>query len=121
MTGATDQLPDDLLTTVDVAVVTGATYRQLDYWVKRGYVQPSEVAASGIGWSARRPVDRPTSNPGSGRRRMWHPDEAAVAARMVRLLAAGLSVEAAARVARRPDELLELAPGVQVLVTGDPR
>lgn len=87
-TGAT--LPD--------LVALGVTYRQLDYWVRTGRIR----------------CDEPT--PGSGARRVWPPGELEVASRMARLLDAGLSLNAAARVAREPDAEVELAPGVVVRV-----
>ena len=45
-----------LLSTNDVVAATGATYRQVDYWVRTGLV----------------PGQSP-EGPGSGHRRRWHP------------------------------------------------
>jgi DNA-binding transcriptional MerR regulator len=47
----------DLLTTPQVCAITGASYRQIDYWARTGMVSPDVEAA------------------GSGSRRGWHPDQ----------------------------------------------
>ena len=60
----------------------GITYRQLDYWTRRGYLRAAEA------------------NPGCGRDRQYSPDETAVARRMGGLGGAGLTVESAAAIAR---------------------
>lgn len=73
------------------------TYRQLDYWTRRGYLKPGNAGA------------------GSGHWRRWSAEERAVAAMMARLIAAGLTVEAAHKVARAGGRV-ELAPGVVVEV-----
>lgn len=75
--------------------VPGLSYRQLDYWVRVGYLRPGN----------------PTG--GSGTVRSWPDDELAVAQTMARLVAAGLTVAAAHMVARGD---AEIAPGVRVLV-----
>lgn len=36
--------PDGLLTSAEVCKASGLNYRKLDYWVKRGYVEPVNVA-----------------------------------------------------------------------------
>jgi hypothetical protein len=81
----------------DLAAI-GVTYRQLDYWVRTGRIR----------------VDEPT--PGSGQRRTWPDGELEVAARIGRLLKAGLSLAEAAHVARNPHADVELAPGVHVRI-----
>lgn len=65
----------------DVIRRTGATYRQLDYWTRRGYLQPVPGNTSGLP-------------------RAWPRIEVQVAAKMVALIEAGLTAEAAADVAR---------------------
>jgi DNA-binding transcriptional MerR regulator len=60
------------LSTEELKVLTGATYRQLDFWTRVGYLHP-------VGKS------------GSGHRREYPPAEAIVAARMAALTAAGLT------------------------------
>ena len=80
---------------VDEALRVGLTYRQLDYWTARGYLTADD------------------QHPGTGRNRTWNDGELAVAAQMLRLTGAGLTVAAAARVARGDSEL---APGIRVLV-----
>jgi hypothetical protein len=77
--------------------VDGLTYRQLDYWIRAGYLLPNDAGA------------------GAGSRRSWSDSERAVAVMMARLVAAGLTLEAAHRVARAGGRL-ELAPGVTVEV-----
>jgi DNA-binding transcriptional MerR regulator len=76
-------------------VALGLTSRVVDYWVRRGYLQPD------------------SSSPGIGFKRHFTDEEVAVAALMHRLVTAGLTVEAAAKVARAGGQL-ELAPGVRV-------
>ncbi len=73
----------------------GITYRQLDTWVTKGWLNPDE------------------RNPGPGHARRFTGDEARVAIVMGRLVAAGLKPDAAHRVARGQ---WELAPGITVLV-----
>jgi DNA-binding transcriptional MerR regulator len=81
----------------------GATYRQLDYWARQGWLNPT---AEGFG---------------SGYRRTWPDEEARVARLMVRLIRAGVMPAAAAEYARRmaPSEpygavRLELESGVVI-------
>lgn len=59
------------------------SYRQLDFWVRQGYLRPG---------------DHPM--PGSGKVRSWPTGEVAVARLMGRLVKAGLTPAAAHRVAR---------------------
>lgn len=74
------------------------TYRRLDYWTRKGYLR----------------AENPT--PGSGYRRTWPRSEHRVARAMARLTAAGLTLDAAHRVARGETQL---APGVHVLLVDD--
>ncbi len=75
--------------------MTNPTYRQLDYWVRRGLLRLTEP------------------HPGSGNTRQWSEEEARAATVMARLVDAGLTPEAASKVAH--GQLL-LAPGVWVVV-----
>lgn len=77
--------------------VDGVTYRQLDYWVRKGWVHPD-----------------PRPHAASGVTRTWPADEVRVARVMGRLVAAGLSPDAAHTAARAPGATAELAPGVWV-------
>jgi hypothetical protein len=91
------------MTTDDLEAVlrrTGCTYRQLDYWCRRGWLHP---AGGG----------------GSGRQRIWPEAEIQAARTMRRLVEAGMTVTAAALVSRGQ---YQLAPGirVQVATTRDP-
>lgn len=75
-------------------ITHGITYRQVDYWVRKGYVA--------------------ATLPGIGYDRSWPRAEAAVVTRMCPLVAAGISPEAAAIAARG-----DLLPhGVQVTCEG---
>lgn len=65
-----------------LAEEAGLTPRRLDYWTRRGYLKPVE------------------ENPGSGRERHFTLWETRVARRMAGLVEAGLTVEAASRLAR---------------------
>lgn len=73
--------------------IEGVSYRQLDYWCRRGWLRPGNGGA------------------GSGSVRHWPEAELDVAEKMSRLVAAGLTPAAAERVARGEPEL---APGVRV-------
>lgn len=74
----------------------GISYRQLDYWVRQGWLRPER--------------DRR----GTGVPRRWPEAELAVARRMVRLTAAGFPPALAHRFARDlwPDG--EIAPGIWI-------
>lgn len=76
----------------------GPTYRQVEHWVRRGFLRPDTTAHA------------------SGRPRWtWSDDEAGVAVRMARLAAAGLRVDVAEKVARQsPWGAVVLAPGVLI-------
>lgn len=73
---------DGLLRSPAVCQRAGCTYRQLDFWVRCGYLHPARAAT------------------GSGSQRLFTEAEAAVAARLTRLVDAGLLPAAAAKVAR---------------------
>lgn len=72
----------------------GVTYRQLDYWVRAGYLRPT------------------VPTPGTGTARDWSPEEIEIARLMARLTAAGFDLAVAARVAR---EQVEEPTGTSVL------
>lgn len=74
--------------------IEGVTYRQLDYWVRRGWLRLPPSLGSGV-W------------------RQWPEDEICVAKTMARLVNAGITPAVAARIARGEQEI---APGVKVLV-----
>lgn len=78
----------------------GATYRQLDYWARKGYLRPSQPG-------------KREDDYGSGFARRWTDEEIRVAALMARLANAGLPPALAARIARGDHEI---GPGVFVLV-----
>jgi len=67
-----------------VAKRSGITYRQLDYWTRKGWLRAS----------------RGTAMPGSGHQRAYTEHEAQVATRMGRLVHDGVSPERAAHLAR---------------------
>jgi hypothetical protein len=83
----------------EAMTAAGPTYRQLDWWTRKGYLK---VVNDGCG---------------SGYARQWSATERAAAATMARLVAAGLTVQAAHRVARSPGSTCELAPGVHITVS----
>lgn len=66
----------------------GVTYRQLDYWTRKGYLLPTM-----------------TSGRGSGHRRTWPDEEVWIARTMGRLVAAGIEPAVAASAARRAQRL----------------
>ena len=95
--------------------MTGATYRQIDYWTRNGYVTP---AAATTQHATPQSVADP-ARPGSGRVRSWDDVEVAVIAVMVALTRWGLAPAAAATAARRIvlDGTVEVAPGVALTRT----
>lgn len=82
----------------------GITYRHLDYAVRAGYLFP-ERTWKGRGW-------------GSGSPRVWPEKELEVARTLGRLLAIGLPLETAARIARSSETRHEITPGIWIEVTG---
>jgi hypothetical protein len=100
--------PDDAprefwLTSSGVTQHAGLSYRQLDYWVSKGFLRPE------VRWG---------DPEGKGHGRIWPPREVEIAARMARLLAAGLPLAWSAEFARDRWPCGELAPGITVTVTG---
>ncbi len=77
-----------------------ATYRQIDHWVRAGYLHPQH--------------SRGTGNP-----REWTREEMRVLRVMARLVKAGLQPAAAAKAARSGALITELAPGVRLAVSYD--
>lgn len=73
--------------------VPGVTYRQLDYWAKRGFLRPG-----------RENPDKPS---GTGNFRDWPAEELRVAEDIGRLRRAGLALPAAERKARQGREAVE--------------
>lgn len=67
----------------DLVAQTGATYRQLDFWTRAGYLHP----------------ERPKGL-GSGRARVWPDDELAVATDMAMLVFYGFTPRLAHAIAR---------------------
>lgn len=84
------------MTTVDDLLHAGLTYRQIDHWTAKGYLRTEGE-----------------SRPGTGRARRWKRGEAYVAELMARLVAVGLAVPVAERVARGEREI---GPGVLVVI-----
>jgi len=94
--------------TADVLAVSGVTYRRLDYWARMNYVRPVNEKS------------------GSGVHRVWPDVEVAITVLMGRLIEAGMTVPAAAVVARdavgamyagTEDVMSVLAPGVVLILT----
>lgn len=75
----------------------GLSYRKLDHWTRRGYL-----------------ICVGKASPGSGAPRSWPAGELLVAAYMLLLVEAGLTVSAAARAARARGQL---ADGITVAVS----
>lgn len=83
----------------DILKRTGVTYRQLDYWVRRGWVTP----------------ERP-EQVSTGHHRTFSAREFVVIDRMARLVLAGVVPDIAAKVARGDDAaLLALARAIEGL------
>jgi hypothetical protein len=77
----------------------GITHRQLDHWVRQGYLAPVVAA------------------PGTGNSREWLPIEIEIGRRMARLVAAGFVPERAAVIARFNWPAAEIAPGIRIEVS----
>jgi len=88
-----------LIHSLEACRLTGATYRELDYWTQCGYIAPSAT----------------DGNPGSGNRRLWAPEDVRRVRLMVRAVRSGLAPAVAARVA---DGEREIGPGVLVSIEG---
>jgi hypothetical protein len=76
-----DEVPDVTLTTVQLAFLSGASYRQLNYWTRKGWLNPD----GGVG---------------TGNVAHWSLAESFTAVRMATLVGVGVSPTMAARVAR---------------------
>lgn len=90
-----DELPDCVRCTEANGVslgeqlsITGATYRQLDYWMRIGLLHPNNPRG------------------GTGYQRTWPDGELEVARLMVQFIQAGLTVHAAHHAARHGGQLL---------------
>lgn len=81
----------------DVVSDTGATYRQIDYWERRGYIHADP---------------RPKGST-SGTPRTWAAEELRVAREMALLVSVGVLPEAAHRAARHGGVLV---PGVRIVI-----
>jgi DNA-binding transcriptional MerR regulator len=65
-----------------LAAAVGVTYRQIDYWTRRGFVRPYVM------------------DPGNGHPRDYPPSEIRIARDLAALVAAGVTVETAHAIAR---------------------
>lgn len=83
---------------LDAVEIRGVTYRQLDHWVRRGYLRPDQPA------------------PGSGNAREWSGDELRVAQLMACLKGAGFAPAAAADYARQLLRLATFGPPVRLTI-----
>ncbi len=86
--------------TTNVLAGVPATYRQIDYWVRAGYLHPRHTG-------------------GTGNPREWTREELRILRVMARLVNAGLQPATAAKAARSGSLLTELAPGVTLHVSYD--
>jgi DNA-binding transcriptional MerR regulator len=77
-----------MITAFQLADDTDLTYRQIDFWSRVGYLRPTTRKRE------------PNQDRKSGRERVYPPTEATVAARMAKLVKAGLTVHTAHDVAR---------------------
>lgn len=67
----------------------GATYRELDYWVREGFIKPT-------------PVDgKSGTTPGTGKARIWDDHDAEVALWFARLVKSGMKPSTVGRIAER--------------------
>jgi hypothetical protein len=96
--GVCAAVPDGCLTSKGVVAATGITYRQLDFWVRQGYLKPL------------------LASKGSGIPRAFSPSEVDVAVRMARFVAAGVLPASANHAARHGGELV---PGLRIVVVDE--
>lgn len=82
-----DCAPDGYVTSVAFLRLPGMTYRKLDYWTRTHVLH---AAADHVG---------------SGYKRLWPADEVGVCAAILRLCSAGIALDVAARIARKPRPL----------------
>ena len=83
----------------------GVTYRQLDHWARRGYLNPGREERGRFR--------------SSGCARIWTAGELRVARSMARLVSAGLSPEVAAAVSRNGWGRSQIAPGIWLEINDD--
>lgn len=91
-------------TTTEVAEISGASYRQLDYWCRLGVLSPENNGAGS----------------GGGRIRLWTADEVAVVSVILELSALGATSEIWTIVAASLSVPVQLWPE-SILVTADGR
>ena len=90
---------------VVLPALRGVTYRQLDYWVRVGYLHPDHDVPQ---WRATSEDYR-----GTGYARSWPTSEIRVARLMARLVAVGLPPAVAHQVARHGGDL---GDGIRVVI-----
>jgi MerR HTH family regulatory protein len=90
--------PPQWLRSPQVCDQTGASYRQLDFWQRRGFIGSRN------------------DGQGSGSQRKWSPDEVAVVSRLVALVKAGIEPSVAAGVARDGRRVVPLSDRVSVQI-----
>jgi DNA-binding transcriptional MerR regulator len=86
-----------------LATTNSLSYRQLDYWTRRGYLR----------------TRNPHGKRGSGYPHEYSDDELDVAVRMARLIDRGFTAKAAARIARQTPGEVYLGQGI-TLILKDP-
>lgn len=94
-------MPTDMIGHEEFERRAGVTYRQLDYWTRKGFLRSSNGEV------------------GVGHRREWPASEARVGRLMVRLVRAGFKVPDAERIARviyAGTDVHRLAPGVTITI-----
>jgi DNA-binding transcriptional MerR regulator len=98
----------DGLSAAHVCALAGITYRNLDYWLRRGFIDLD-------------PEHPDPTGRGSGYPRRFTPQEADRFVLLARLVRAGFRVETAAdvarKVARAPGDRVEVVGGIWVQVT----
>jgi DNA-binding transcriptional MerR regulator len=86
------------LTTAEVCAAASVTYRQIDFWVRCGYIPA---------------VDR-LASVGSGKPRRWTQDEATFVAQLGQLVRAGINVKIAATALREAATVGEVVKQVRL-------
>ncbi|MBM7788875.1 hypothetical protein [Tenggerimyces flavus] len=90
-----------MASSVDVVEAAGITYRQLDYWCRKGWLAPTIRRGGGSG------IDRD-----------FHADELAFAVRMGLLVRAGFPPDVAFLIAQATPGVVPLGEGARVVIDG---
>jgi hypothetical protein len=96
--------------------VPGMTYRQLDYWTRRGYLASMRRLK---GSSPPNQIVPEGPELGSGTDRLWHAADIPILRRVIQLLCIGCTPQLAFRLARQPGPTVRATHDVTLTFEGD--